>query len=254
MARGANKQDGDYLEDSPASEKSHGASSADDVKSEGSGDQRAVPYHRLQKEVWKRQELEQEMETMRSDMEELRHQRPLPKEVEAEAPDQEEDPVGHAQFVADQARRDSRKAQERIEQLEQEQHRFSTLNDMRREFDQSINKFPGLQNEEYVEFAWEQFCMGKERSRGRATGEEILKGVDSIMRGYGDSGKGNPKREALKGKPKTPERTETTVPAGERAPLTRKMSFREKMDKRLLKARENALAQLEASARKTSGM
>jgi len=260
MARDVEDGLEENLEDSSTSEDSSGDSSSEDVN-HGSpgGEVKAVPYHRLQKEVWKRQELEHKLEEMQREFQELRSTRvtDAKPDVDPEAPDREEDPLAYAEWVSNRADRRAKSAEGKVQTLMEEQERYRLLNDMRREFDLGLQKFPGLQTEEYRDLAWEQFCIQKDKTDGRATAVEALQTMESLLSGYGQKPTSATKaRQNLRGKPKvkTGERTEERLPAGELPKLDRKMSFRTRMDKRLNATSRAVLERLRSSDRRTSDM
>jgi hypothetical protein len=256
----------------PAEHDSSGHPPTDGVKSESPGDetQGTVPYHRLQKEVWKSRELKQQLENLTREVAELRT-RPQETPETPEAPDHDDDPVGHAEWRADRAMEKAESASDRLEALELENKRVSVLNDLQAEFAASVSQFPAIDGDEDTrEFAWHRFVTMKERTNGSASGDEIIRELHSRFESYGGRNEGgdtDSARRNLQGKPKAkaedggtppPRRKawekDRDVPQGQHQPTGGKMSFSTKLDRAMRDRTKLVLERMQRSDKRTSGM
>jgi len=237
----------------------------DGEKSESSGDPRAVPYHRFQEVAWKNRELETRVQETDAQLASLKTEmaglRARPPADDPDMPDLDIDPVGYAQWTADQAKKESASAKEQLEEMRAETRRTAALNGMYGEFNSALEAFPHLAGPDYRDFAWEQFCIMKDRSQGKASGQEVLQTLDSMLSSYNAEPVDDAARERkkLRGKPASPDtgdvrRVERTTPVGERAPLQGKKSLRQKMDARLGPLNKAIMERFRATDKRTEGL
>lgn len=249
---------------SPASEDTSGTPSPEDVKQEGSGGVvQAVPYHRFQKKVWEAQELSDQLQNLTREVEELRSHKPEP--VQEDAPDRDEDPVGYAEHIALKAQRTAQSATERLENFEAQQERSTLLAELQGEFATAIAKYPALDDDEDMrEFAWEKFIVSKDKTQGRATGDEIIAGLHSRFQQFADSSTPEAvERRKLRGKAKS-EKTppvrkkawekDRDIPQGVPGNMNGKMSFSQKLDRAMRDRTGQVMERMGRQDKRMSGM
>ncbi len=250
---------------SPAAEETSGTPSPEDVKSEESGaDVQAVPYHRFQKKVWENQELNEKLQSLSDEVAELRARKPGPAE-QPDAPDREEDPVGYAEHIANRAQATAESATVKLQKIEEEQERVRLLSGLQDEFATAIAKYPQLDNDpDMREYAWQHFIFSKERTHGRAEGDEIMKGLHSRFQQYADSvSPEKAERRKLRGEPhrenggeparKKAWERDREVPQGEPGQLGGKMSFSTKLDRAMRKTTEQVMERISRQNKRLSG-
>lgn len=251
---------------SPAAEHTSGTPSPDDVKSEESGDDvQAVPYHRFQKKVWENQELNEKLQSLSDEVAELRSRKPEPA-GQPEAPDREEDPVGFSEHIANKALATAETATVKLRQIEEEQERVKLLSQLQDEFTTAVAKYPNLDNNpDMREYAWQHFIYSKERTHGRAEGDDIMKGLHSRFQQYADSvSPEKAERRKLRGEPKSTDNGEPTprktawerdreVPQGEPGRLGGKMSFSTKLDRAMRASTKAVMERISRQDKRLSG-
>jgi hypothetical protein len=253
----------DNLDPSPGSEDASGHPSDGDDNSGKSGSPvSAVPYHRFQKKVGEARELKHQLDEttsrlarMEGEIQQLRSSGP----ADSNAPDPDEDEVAYARYAADKAVEEVKSARDELKQIRDEQHRQAALRGLFDEFNSAMGGFPSLGREDYREFAWEQFCIQKDKSRGQADAKEILQGVHSLLSSYAEPDEPTKgERRKLKGKPKDRppvDHVEKTLDPGVQPRLTRdgKKSLRARIDARMKGLNAGLIEKWRADERRTSG-
>lgn len=249
---------------SPAPENSPEPTSSGDVNSEGSEGgsiPKAVPYHRFQKTVWERNELQQRIQDLEARLSERQTtSRVVDTQPDEEAPDEDDDPIGYSRYMAQRAEREAKATKSELQQMREQLEQEKFIQALTREFEEGLGHYPGLNTEDFRGLAWDQFCMGKDRSRGKASAKEILAGLDSQLRGYDEPDTPAARnRQKLRGKPKskhgeTARAKDKEYMPGNPEPKGPAMSHRQRFNHSLKAKQSEIMERLERQARKLSGV